>query len=555
MYLFWEIVASNAWWHPVVRWAGWQLRELEERCCDGLVLELLPHHARTYAAAMVDTLEFLAAGPRALVPLRTAIDSSGSLSRRIRMLNRTRTNRLSAFSVVLVAGLVTLPLAVAFAVDPEQTGKTAAKGQQSDGAQAAILRGRVTNELGAPLADVRVRVAIPAADMRFVDSSTQHKQLEAKSDANGDYRLEIPGIKERTTISIDAMKPGYRRLVGTLMQGGDARSVEVAPGQTAEASLILRPALYFKGTFVDEQGKPISGVEVSANLTIGRGSGGIERTASKSDGSFELFNYDAKPFARGNEGSKGYVFFFHPDYIDGMIDDVYALAAKQREALRIVLETGYKVTGTVLDVAGKPVPDAAIKAVRKDGTHRKATTTDANGKFALRGLSKGLTSLSVRALDIKQKALVPMAVNGDKNDLEVRLKMMSLPTDLRQYAVLGMQLADATPELKSAYDVYHERGALILDPGKNADRLKIGELAEGDVFWIVGQTRVGNVREFIDQILAETAGQNAEEYRVRVVYAFIRVEAEGNNTQYLKLTKDDLKQLQMLSDQLNPELQ
>ena len=178
------------------------------------------------------------------------------------MLTQSRTNRLSALSATLVAGLVTLPLVVAFAVDPEQTSKTAPKGQQTAGAQAAILRGRVTNEAGAPLADVRVRVAIPAADMRFVDSSTPHKQLEAKSDAKGDYRLELPGITKPTTISIDAMKPGYRRLVGTLMSGGDAKSVEVAPGTTAEASLILKPALYFAGIVVDEQGKPIPAVKI-----------------------------------------------------------------------------------------------------------------------------------------------------------------------------------------------------------------------------------------------------------------------------------------------------
>ena len=35
-----------------------------------------------------------------------------------------------------------------------------------------------------------------------------------------------------------------------------------------------------------------------------------------------------------------------------------------------------------------------------------------------------------------------MAVNSDQNDLKVRLKSVSisLPTDLKQYAVLGMQL-------------------------------------------------------------------------------------------------------------------
>jgi len=469
------------------------------------------------------------------------------------MLTQSRTNCLSTLSATLVAGLVTLPVVVAFAVDPEPTSKTAPKCQQSAGTQAAILRGRVTDEAGAPLADVRVRVAIPAADMRFVDASTHHQQLEAKSDAKGDYRLELPGITKRTTISIDAMKPGYRRLVGTLMAGGDAKSVEVVPGMAAEASPVLRPARYFAGIVVDEQGRPISAVKIAANVDSARSSAGIERTASNADGSFELFNYPVMPLALQNQLRKGVVSFFHPDYIDHKIEDVYVLAPEQREALRIVLETGHKVTGTVFDVAGKPVPNAMIKAIRKDGTHRKATMTDANGKFALRGLSKGLTLFSAHALDIKQKIHLPMAVNGDQNDIEVRLRTISLPTDLKKHAVLGMQLADVTPELKSAYDLYHERGALILDPGKNADRLRIGRLAEGYTFWMVGNQRIGSVREFVDQILTETAGRDAEEYSVRVVYTLSTLNSDGSNTQHLKLTKADLKQLQIVSDQLTTE--
>jgi beta-lactamase regulating signal transducer with metallopeptidase domain len=542
------------WWHPVVWWASWQLRELEEQCCDGRVLELLPHQPRTYAAALVDTLEFLAERPCTPVPLRTAIYSTGSLSRRIYMLTQSRTNRLSALSATLVAGLVTIPLVVAFAARPEQTNKAAPTVQQSASAQAAILRGRVRNEAGAPLADVRVRVAVPAADMRFADASTEHKQLEARSDAKGEYRLELPGITKPTMISIDAMKPGYRRLVGTLMAGGDARRLDVAPGAVTEASpLILVPALYFAGTVVDEQGKPISAVQISANAVIGRGSGAVERIASPSDGSFELFNYPPKADNLGRELGKGYVCFSHPDYIDRRIDDIYALASNQRESLRIVLGTGHKVTGTVFDVAGKPVPNAMIKAFLKDGSHRKATMSDANGKFALRGLSDGLTKFSARALAIKQKIDLPMAINGDKIDLEVRLKTISLPADLKKIAVLGMQLADVTPELKSAYDLYVEHGAVILDPGKDSDRLEIRRLAEGYCFFIVGNTRIGSVHEFVNQILTETAGREADLYSVRVVYSFSTVDFDGNSTRYLKLTKDDLKHLQMVSDQLmNP---
>jgi beta-lactamase regulating signal transducer with metallopeptidase domain len=549
-----ELAATTVfWWHPVVWCASWQLRELEELCCDGRVLELVPHQPRTYAAALVDTLEFLSERPRIPVPLRTAIYSAGSLSRRIHMLTQSRTNRLSALSAALVAGLVTVPLVVAFGVDPEQTSKSAPEGQQSASAPAAILRGRVTNEAGAPLANVRVRVAIPGADMRFVDSTTPHKQLEAKSNTKGDYRLEISGITKPTTISIDAMKPGYRRLVGTLMSGGDAKSVEVAPGATAEASLILKPALYVAGVVVDEEGKPIPAVKIGANATIGRGSGGVERNASHADGTFELFNYPPKADILGRELGKGYVYFSHPDYIAYKFEDIYALTLEKREALRIVLERGHEVTGTVIDVTGRPAPNAMVKVTREDGSHRKATMTDANGKFALRGLSEGLSMLSVRGLDIKQKVHMPIAVTGDQSDLQVQLKPIALPADLKKHAVLGMQLADVTPESKSAYDLYFDRGALILDPGKDSDRLNVGRLAEGYLFWMVGNKRIGSVREFVNQILTETGGQDAAKNGVRVVYSFSTVDAEANMTQYLKLTKDDLEKLQIVLRQLTPE--
>ena len=82
---------------------------------------------------------------------------------------------MCALSATLVAGLVSVPLVVAFAAGSEQTSKAAPTVQQSVSAQAAILKGRGRNEAGAPLADVRVRVAVPAADLRFVDASTEHK--------------------------------------------------------------------------------------------------------------------------------------------------------------------------------------------------------------------------------------------------------------------------------------------------------------------------------------------------------------------------------------------
>jgi len=294
-------------------------------------------------------------------------------------------------------------------------------------------------------------------------------------------------------------------------------------------------------------------VQIWANVVSPRATHGIEVIESSPDGMFELFNYPVEPLAIENEAAKGVLSFSHPDYIDLKFGDVGSLEPNRREVLRIVLETGHKVTGTVFDVAGKPVPNAMVKAVLEDGGNRKATLTDANGGFALRGLGGRPTKLGVRALDIKQMVDLPMAMDGDKNGLEVRLRTMSLPADLKKHAVLGLQLADVSPELKSAYDLYQDRGALILDAGKDSDRLQIGRLAEGYSFWMVGDTRIGSVREFVNQILAETAGEVADEYSVRVVYSFSTPGFEGTNTQYLRLTKDDLKQLRAVADRLTTE--
>ena len=485
------------------------------------------------------------------------------------MLAGSRTNHVSAW---LVAGLVALPPGGAIAVDPQQASRPAPEGRPSAGAQTAVLRGRVTDEAGAPLAGVRVRVAIPATDMRFVDAGAErgfvksprdhklHKLLEARSDAGGDYRLEIPGIAARTLVSIDAMKPGYRRLGRIFMSGGDPREVAVAPGKTAEAPLILKPALHLAGIVVDEHGKPIPGVEIWANAAFGNAGAGVESTASRSDGSFELFNYPVKPRVIQNELTRGFVGFSHPDHVGRSIEDIYVLAPDKREALRIVLEKGHIVTGTVIDVTGRAVPNALIKVDRQDGNFSyRATKADANGKFALRGLGRGVTMLYARALDIRQTVHMRIADNGDQNDLQVRLKPIPSPADLKTYAVLGMQLADVTPEFRSAYDLYFDDGVVILDPGSDSDRLRTqpsGRFAEGCHFWMVGRKRIGSVREFVDQILTEATGPDAAEERgsrrVPVICKFLTVDGdEEHDTQYhLKLTKDDVKQLQIVSDQL-----
>ncbi len=550
---FLELAATTLfWWHPVVWWACAQLHDLEEQCCDSRALELVPNQARAYAAALVDTLEFLSEQPRVLVPLPTAIYSAGSLSRRIRMLAQNHTSRLHVRSVALVAVIAALPLVVAFAGEaPEKKSETAKAADEP--ASAPVLSGRVTNKAGEPLAGARVRVAIPATDMRFLDERPKLKKLEAIADGEGNYRLEITGITKPTKISIDAMKPGYRKLAGTLMSGGDQKDIEVAPGAKAEASLTLMPSLYVKGIVVDKQGKPVVGVEVGANANWKKASGGIERTVTNADGSFELFNYPTEVPNDEDGKAVGTVGFFHPNYLHDEIDDIYALGEHERERQRIVLSSGHKIAGTVVDADGKPVAGVMVVAGAHDGFSRKAQLTDANGNFNLQGLKAGKTRLRAHALDLKQKLELPIDLIADMSSLEVRLKPIKLATEPKSFDVLGMQLTDNSPELQDVYDLYDPRGALILNPGKDSQRFKIGDLAEGYTFWMAGDERVNNVREFIRGILAEVDKQTGDKYSVRVVYNFDQPELAGSNTQYMKLTKSDVEQLKSVLAELKKD--
>ena len=84
------------------------------------------------------------------------------------MLISSTTIRSKAETGLCMAILGTLPLVIAIAVGQETKPE----------AGPAILRGRVVGELDQPLAGVRVRVAIPATDMRFVHPGSGQIQFE-----------------------------------------------------------------------------------------------------------------------------------------------------------------------------------------------------------------------------------------------------------------------------------------------------------------------------------------------------------------------------------------
>lgn len=566
-----ELLATIVfWWHPLVWLSCWKLRDLEEQCCDSRVLDFAPERSKDYAMALVDTVEFLSEQPAVCALLTAAVRSRCSLSRRIRMMAHRQTNRLSLRSTLIVAALVACPLTMALAAD--HVAKPNPTAEKPAGAP-AILEGRVTDESGKPLAGARVWVAIPATDMRFFELDADHRQFQTKTDADGNYRIEISGITKPTQVSIDASMPHYKRLSGIISYGPPTTYATVSPGAVFNAAIKLKPALYFSGVVLDEDDHPIEGVAISGNANNRRGSAGVERTVTDTDGKFGLFDYPSAPPKVENESTTGTIWFFHPDYVSDGIDDIYAVPPDQRTRLRIVLQAGRKLSGTVRDATGNPAPHVEVRAeltldakgkpvksssstrkkaeTKVDFTHSKGVETDAHGRFRFRGLADGPTTVTVLDFAIEQKASTPIVMDRDVSDFDIHLHSMGLPKNIKSYDVLGMRLADATPEIGRAFSrdlggpprPFWGDGVVILDPGKNSERLGIGQLEKGDVFWMVGRKDVGSVREFVASLLLESLLQVKGKPTVRVVYFGRTARNDFSNTQYMKFTPDDIEQL------------
>ncbi len=109
-------VTTVFWWNPLVWWVRRNLREMEEQCCDALVLETLPDSARRYAIALIETVEFLSQQTGRLPIGATAAQPAITLTRRIEMLKHgSHVRRLSVRGLAAMLAVLIVPMTLAFA--------------------------------------------------------------------------------------------------------------------------------------------------------------------------------------------------------------------------------------------------------------------------------------------------------------------------------------------------------------------------------------------------------------------------------------------------------
>ncbi len=424
-----------------------------------------------------------------------------------------------------------------------------------NGEKTCILRGYVRDSDGQPIANARVNVVTPTRDMRFSAEDAPSGALDVikqfmmtkreyvvTANESGAYMVKVPNLSGPIMASIDVAAPGFQRLSGTLMRGGDDRTTRLVPKGIARENFTLKPAAYFRGSVVDQDGNPVDEASVGANLTFGGAVGGVERTETNAKGEFEIFNF-SEEIAEGEVGS---VYVQHPGFLLHRLSPVHGIDAADRDQIRIVLDSGQSISGTVVDAAGHPASACMVKAVGAGGRGRKAVLTDDLGRFALKGLPRGKLTLKSRDLANNEKAVQVLEGESAHENIQLKMKKMDLPAAIPLHKVLGMSLTDMTPELQEAYDLLRGDGAVIMKPGLDWVRLGIGKLERGFTFWMVGQQKVSGVRDFVETIIAEAETQDGPDFSVRVVYSMSVVQFDGSNTQYLALTEQDIRDLKKI---------
>lgn len=243
-----EVVAMTVfWWHPLVWWAKAQLREMEERACDAYVLGAVPGGQRSYATALIETLDFLSVNPRPLPVIVTAASPTVSLQRRIAMM-KDGSHRTATRCAALIAAAFGLPaMTIALAAQPPAPAQpTASHGQRlvvrQDGDQLIVARVRTHEQRVAAAFGLDLSVPL---ERTMVETLVQ----------NG---VDFPDIAEEQPLVLHRIEneEGRKRMV-IKMEGaeGDPR-VMLFGGDNAERRQLMlsdiegaegKPRIMFRG--------------------------------------------------------------------------------------------------------------------------------------------------------------------------------------------------------------------------------------------------------------------------------------------------------------------
>jgi len=230
-----------------------------------------------------------------------------------------------------------------------------------------VIRGRVSDKDGSPIADAQIRGFQPRT---FATSPA-----EARSEADG-------------TFAIGGLAPGGYRLIASAPGYGSVDKPAEAGAEDVE--LVLRPAGEIAGQVVDEAGRPIEAFRVSA------------QPASRESGRIVMMGHDGRSFADSagrfvlEEVAEGtyVVQATAPDRASASASDVKVTGGGTTNVGPLRLAAGATVRGSVVDPNDAPIAGATVsvhgpgRSFSPFGAGPQAMT-DSAGAFELKGVPTG----------------------------------------------------------------------------------------------------------------------------------------------------------------------
>ena len=260
---------------------------------------------------------------------------------------------------------------------------------------AARLSGRVLDRDRRPVEDAWVWAQTERERARY------HGRMEAWTDADGSFAIEDV---EAGPVMVMVRAPGYQRY--------KISGLQVPPGgEHGELEIVLERGAVVEGTVRDTEGKPV--IRASVHVmprSDGSRSGGFGGSIGSTDAEGR-FRIDGVPLGPASVEAR------HRCHRR-------ALEALRVEAdsnrLDLTLETGFEVSGRVVDPEGHPVGAAAVSLRGGSGEFRGTSAADGTSTFT--GVAAGHYTLAAAREGFAQAQSEPFDVESDVWGLELRLE-------------------------------------------------------------------------------------------------------------------------------------
>jgi len=252
------------------------------------------------------------------------------------------------------------------------------------------------------------------------------------------------------SVRLEDLPPGPVRV--RLLRGAEA-SATLRTGRETEVTLELRSGVIVAGRVRDGDGAPVPGAEIWVSERY-RNNLGHVLTRSDEEGAFAL---DAL-------GADHYVGARKPGFAPSGLRSVRGAPGDRLGLELLLVEAGAALSGTVVDRAGQPVPEAWVlvgserpASVRlEDGSFAPAAPpqraqADAEGRFELPAVALGLQPFQARAPGFAPSTDTFEVLPGGARDLRVVLereaRLVGRVQDPSGRPLFGVQVRIGEPEL------------------------------------------------------------------------------------------------------------